>query len=102
MDWKYCCQIKNLPENRGDIYNHNLFMCKITGTGCIASTYEDPDPTSPVSLGSEARYNDALAERTCPAYNTSDDLANQLKRFRLEAKKSELEKQIEQIDFQLK
>ena len=101
MGKKYCSQLGNLPINEKDIYKPDRYICKITRHSCIASTYEDPDPGHPASLGDTASYSDYKAAN-CLGYDLSDEIANRIKKHRLEIKKAALEKEIKQIDANLK
>ena len=95
MEKEYCSQLKNIIKKGRSLHDPNLFMCRITGNRCVASSYENPDKGHPCSI-EKASYDDGKA-RYCPAYGLPDKLAKDIRLGRIQANIELFEDKIKEL-----
>ena len=99
MGKEHCFQLSKIP-GANETHLPGKYVCKITGKTCIAAEYYDFDLGHPASTEVWS-YRDSDA-RDCPAYNSTEEIADILKKNILILKKRSLEKEVIKIQGKIK
>ena len=95
----YCTQLSKIPSNK-EIHLPGGYVCKITGRTCIAAEFKNPDFGNPASA--EQWAYDKFLSKNCPAYNSTEEIANVLKKNILVLEKGNLEKRAIKLQEKIK